>query len=80
MQELKIGDRVRVAYSLGEQTVFASMREFDNMVTTIEGERYYKRGASSFKTYTLKGCTSRYGNDYEFLEEWLMPITEEVTE
>lgn len=77
---MQIGDRVRIVFSLGEQTVFDSLRKFNNVVTTIEGERYYKRGASSFKTYTLKGCTSRYGNDYEFLEEWLMPIAEEVTE
>ena len=75
---MQIGDRVRIVFSLGEQTVFDSLRKFNDKVTTIEGEHYYKRGASSFKTYTLEGCKSRYGSDYEFLEEWLNPIDEVV--
>ena len=75
---MQIGDKVRIVFSLGEQTVFDSLRAFHNTVTTIEGEHYYKRGATSFKTYVLKGCKSRYGGDYEFLEEWLNPIDEGV--
>lgn len=76
---LKIGDRVKVFFSPGEQTVFDDLKRFNGKVTVIKGDHHYKKPRNTmFHTYTLVGCTSEYGLDYEFCEEWLIPLSEEV--
>lgn len=76
---LKIGDRVKVFFPPGEQTVFADLTKFDGKVTVIKEDRYYKKDHSTtFHTYILVGCKNDHGIPYEFCAEWLIPLDEEV--
>ena len=75
---LTVGDRVMIAFPPGEQTVFDSLKEFEGTVTVIKEDRYYKKTRSTaFHAYTLEGCASKHGIDYEFASDWLIPLNEE---
>ena len=78
---LKIGDRVKVAFPPGEQTLFDDIKKFEGKVSVVKERRYYRKTHSTtFYTYILAGCRSDWGISYEFCEEWLVPLDEEVTE
>ena len=78
---LKIGDRVKIFFPPGEQTVFADLKKFEGKVTVIKEDRYYRKDHStSFHVYTLVGCKSDQGIPYEFCEDWLIPLDEGVEE
>lgn len=78
---LRIGDRVKVFFPPGEQTVFADLKKFEGKVTVIKEDRYCKKDHSTtFHTYILAGCKSDHGIPYEFCEDWLIPLDEGVKE
>lgn len=77
---MTIGSTVMVAYPTKETTVTKKMKEFDGKITTIIKVRTLKVKQWSTPIYTLRGCKTEFGNDYEFLREWLVPLDEEVTE
>lgn len=72
---LKTGDRVKVVFPLKDQIGIETIKRFHNMVTTVKEVHGIKAGKPLYGcSYTLVGCTSRYGVDYEFCEEWLVPL------
>lgn len=74
---LKIGDRVKVFFPPGEQTVFDALKKFEGKVTVIKEDKYYRKTHSTtFHAYILAGCKGSNGIDYEFCEEWLIPLDE----
>ena len=74
---LKRGDKVKVFLPVSEQTISDAVRAFNGTETTIKNIFFTKKGRPQF---TLNGCQSRYGNDYFFVEEWLVPLIEESEE
>lgn len=74
---LRIGDRVKVMYPSGDVIGLEPIKCFQNKVTVVKGCHIYQKGKSSLgRSYTLAGCKSDYGIDYEFIEEWLIPLGE----
>lgn len=68
-------------FPLKEQINVGVIAQYQNKVTVIKGVRHYHKGASSLgNSYTLVGCKSAFGLDYEFCEDWLVPLDEGVTE
>ena len=56
----------------GEQTANDVIRQFHNKITRIKKIIHYPKYNKD--TYTLEHCHSAFGNDYEFLGDWLIPI------
>ena len=78
---LKIGDKVKVVFPASDQASAETVKKYQGKVTTIKDVRIYRKGKSSQgRTYVLAGCRSDWGIDYEFVDDWLIPIKEEVTE
>lgn len=75
---LKVRSKVKIVFPLGEQAVTKTMKKFHNKETTIKEEHIYRKKSSQFKSYILEDCKSDFGVDYEFCEEWLVPIESEV--
>ena len=78
---LKIGDKVKVMLPVSDQaSAAATVKKYQNKVTVIKEVHIHKKGTSSQgRTYVLAGCKSDWGIDYEFVEDWLVPIDVEVT-
>ena len=77
----QIGDRVKVMLPAGESTGAYTVEHFQGKVTVIKSVHYNKKDKSSLGySYTLVGCKTKWGLDYHFCEEWLVPIDEGVTE
>lgn len=57
---------------VGEQTISEAMRSFNGRTARIKTARHYPKGGVN--TYTLEHCHSKYGIDYEFIEDWLVPM------
>lgn len=75
---LPIGTKVKVMIPLAEQTVSDVMKQFNGTITEVVDYRYYRsKKSTAFYTYLLKDCESRYGNKYEFCQEWLIPLESE---
>lgn len=78
---LKVGDRVKVVIPRGDVTGANIVKQFNGKVTVVkEVKTYYKSKSSLGRTFALAGCKSDWGIDYEFVEEWLVPLDEEVEE
>lgn len=78
--QFHIGDRVKVMLP-ADQTGVDTVRQFQGKVSVIKSAHFYCKGKSMLgRSYTLLGCKSDWGIDYEFLEDWLIPIDEGVTE
>lgn len=78
---LKTGDKVMVFIPLKELANARPLVQFDRKVSTVTGSRMYKTARkTTFRTYTLEGCKSPIGTDYEFVEEWLIPCDESEEE
>lgn len=75
--QFHIGDKVKVmlpADQIGTDTV----KEFQGKVSVVEAVRYYRKGSSMLgRSYILLGCKSDWGIDYEFTEDWLVPLDDE---
>ena len=74
---LKKGDKVEIFIPLKELASARPLVQFNHTVRTITGSRMYKTARkTTFRTYTLNGCKSPNGTDYEFVDEWLVPYGE----
>ena len=72
---LKIGSRVKVMLPLGERMGAETLSQYHGKVTVIKEIHTYHKGTSSLgRTFVLAGCKSDWGIDYEFLEDWLIPL------
>lgn len=69
---LTTGQRVKVMFPERELAVTPYMRQHFQGVETRIKEVVPVRGA--FKTYILEGCVSDFGNDFHFVDEWLIPL------
>lgn len=69
---LKKGARVRVFLPDNDRTIGSQIRQFHGKETTIKKIKQYRTET----TYMLNGCSSDFGNYYEFFGEWLIPLTE----
>lgn len=69
---LTTGQRVKVVFPERELSVTPYMRQHFQGVETRIKEVCPVRGA--FKTYILEGCVSDFGNDFHFVDEWLVPL------
>lgn len=79
--QLRIGDKVRVMFSLKELPTIGVIRQYQGKATVVKGVKHYHKGTSSLGyAYTLVGCKSAFGIDYEFTEDWLVPMVEGVDE
>lgn len=77
----QIGDRVKVMFPPGEATGVETVRQFQNKVSIIKDVHINRKAKSTLGySYTLLGCKTEWGIDYEFCEEWLVPMDEEVME
>lgn len=76
-----IGDRVKVMPP-SDQVGVDTIKQFQGKVTLVKDVRIYRKENSMLgRGYTLLGCKTDWGIDYEFCEEWLVPVDdEEVTE
>lgn len=71
---LKTGDKVKVFIPSNEQSVSKAISEFNGTITFVKKRKVYRKNSSQYNFYTLDDCTSKFGNDYEFSEEWLIPL------
>lgn len=79
--QFRMGDKVKIMFPPGEVIGTEIIRKYQNKVTVIKGIKTYHKGKSSLgRAYVLAGCRSDWGINYEFVEDWLVPITEEVEE
>ena len=63
--------------TIGANTV----RQFQDKVTVVKAVKsYHKKSSMLGYAYILAGCKSDWGIDYQFCEEWLVPIDEGVME
>lgn len=77
--QFRIGDKVKVMFPQGDVVGTDVIRKYQNKVTIIKEIKTYHKGTSSLgRSYVLAGCRSDWGIDYEFIEEWLVPIVEGV--
>lgn len=78
---LQLGDKVRVMFPASDQASAETVKKYQDKVTIIKNIHIHKKGKSSQgRTYILAGCKSDWGIDYEFVEDWLIPIDEGVEE
>lgn len=78
---LQLGDKVRVVFPASDQASAETVKKYQDKVTIIKSIHIHKKGKSSQgRTYILAGCKSDWGIDYEFVEDWLIPIDEGVEE
>lgn len=72
---LKIGDKVKVMIPLGDRVGANTVKQYHGKVTVVKGINTYYKGTSSLgRSFLLVGCKSEHGIDYEFLEDWLVPL------
>ena len=74
---LTVGTKVRVKLPSYEYTLSNTVRTFNRAVTEIERVH---RTPKSLPMYVLKGCYSKYGMPFFFLEEWLVELDDEESE
>lgn len=78
--QLRIGQKVQVMLPK-DQTGVNTVKQFQGKISKIKSICIYKNGNTRYYSYTLAGCKSDWGIDYEFAEDWLVPLDdEEVTE
>lgn len=75
---LKIGDKVKIMIPPGDQVGANTVRQYNNTTAVIKDIRTFYKGKSSLgRTFILSECKSRFGIDYEFIEDWIVPLDEE---
>lgn len=75
----KIGDKVKVMLPPNETVGANTVRQFQDKVSVIKDVHINRKTKSTLgHSYTLKGCKTDWGIDYEFCEEWLVPLDEGV--
>lgn len=73
------GQRVRVMLPTNDPVGVDTVKQFQGKVTVVKDVRIYRKKTSLLgRSYTLLGCKTDWGIDYEFCEEWLVPMDEEV--
>lgn len=71
----KTGDRVEVQIPITELTASNAMKALSGTRTVVDGVRNYLMSTMRH-TYTLEGCVAKNQIQYEFFEEWLIPLEE----
>lgn len=69
------GDEVKVHLPSGESAVTMGMRHFNKVETAVSRVHHIKNG---WNVYELYGCVSTLGVPFTFIDEWLIPLEEEV--
>ena len=75
MAEFYIGGKVKLQLPkrrTADDLIPADMRRYDGGEYTIKKIKRYKIGRS----YVLSGMVSPFGNEYECMSDWLIPIRE----
>lgn len=58
---------------LPKESTAQYLRKFNGQTFTIKRTMHHK---GSQNTYYLEGCKTDVGTDYEFHEDWIVPISE----
>ena len=78
---LKEGTRVKIMIPLKEQTASTTLKQLNGTIAEVEEAKYYRsKQSAAYYIYKLKDVVSRYSMPFFFIEPWLIPQEDEVSE